>query len=91
MIQELFHNTLKHANASQIDLTLKISDKFLYLNYFDNGIGLKQSTPSKPGIGMANLKSRTDFLGGKLEINHEAKQGFEITFSFKLKKIHGRK
>ena len=72
MVQELSSNTLQHARASQIQISLSISDSYFSLEYQDNGIGLKETTnQGKSGLGLKNIESRCQMLGATAEYVHD--------------------
>jgi two-component system NarL family sensor kinase len=66
--QELLNNSLKHAKAKNIRITLSEFDEFISLFYFDDGIGFNMSTV-KLGSGITNIKERVDICNGKITIN----------------------
>jgi signal transduction histidine kinase len=75
MISELLHNTLKHAEATQVYIELKETSEWVMCHYQDNGKGI--STDQKPnGLGLQSLKARTTSLDGKLEWGTGAAGGF---------------
>ncbi|MFD2724757.1 ATP-binding protein [Hyunsoonleella rubra] len=76
--QELVNNTLKHAKAKNIRITLSEFDDFISLFYFDDGKGfnLKKVTL---GSGIINIKERVEICNGKIKINSKVKSTtFEI-------------
>ncbi|WP_461633365.1 sensor histidine kinase [Labilibaculum euxinus] len=75
IIGELFSNTIKHASASKIDLSLLSYHQKLELMYSDNGIGF--STEPKPvkGMGLSNIHTRVKSLDGTIEINSRKNEG----------------
>ena len=76
IVQELVNNSLKHAEASQIDLTLSQTDTNLYLTVQDNGKGFDlQEVMANPssGIGIRNIESRLSVIGGK--VHFDVKKG----------------
>jgi signal transduction histidine kinase len=66
--QELINNSLKHAKAKNIRITLSEFDEFISLFYFDDGFGFNISTV-KLGSGITNIKERVDICNGKITIN----------------------
>ena len=66
--QELINNSLKHAKAKNIRITLSEFDEFISLFYFDDGFGFNISTV-KLGSGITNIKERVDICHGKITIN----------------------
>ncbi len=58
ILQELISNILKHANASVVTVTLRISKKYLILLVKDNGRGFSPEQKTS-GIGIQNIQLRT--------------------------------
>lgn len=81
IVQELINNSIKHGKASKIRVTL--NSRPLFLEYTDNGIGIK-NTPKKgqAGLGLKNIESRTEILGGKSAF--ESGENGGIIFKFTL-------
>lgn len=68
VIQEITHNTLKHARAKRFRIELKIAENKLILATADDGIGYTEEVKNKKetGLGLLNLQSRTEVMGGEL-------------------------
>lgn len=81
---ELINNSIKHANATEVKLQLKMENNNLSLQYSDNGIGMK-TTGKKEGSGLKNLTERIRFLQGTLVITTAPNQGFSIKVSVPVK------
>lgn len=84
IIQELFTNTLKHAEAKNIEFLLNIHDQILQLIFEDDGIGFKIEKVKK-GIGLQNIESRLKQLDANLIIDSSLKRGTVITIEIPLK------
>lgn len=69
--QELINNSLKHASATNIRITLSEFDEFISLFYFDDGVGFDIDT-IKLGLGISNIKERVAICNGKVAINTTA-------------------
>ncbi len=65
-LTELMTNTVKHANASEIVLNIKDMEKFLVINYSDNGMGFDQNQVKTEGMGLNNIRNRVETFGGKI-------------------------
>ena len=74
ILQESFSNTLKHANASTIDLTIVRKAAMLEIAFQDNGIGYNQSNRLN-GQGILGIKERVALLKGTLTITSDAETG----------------
>lgn len=66
VIQECVNNVLKHAKASQLDISLIKDDAGISATIEDNGIGFITAT-IQAGIGLQNIKTRIEYLKGTVE------------------------
>ena len=71
VIREAVQNSLKHAQATAINITTEVADQQLIVRIFDNGVGfaLEQVTQ---GHGLANMQSRIKDNGGSMTIASDA-------------------
>lgn len=72
IVQELVNNSIKHANAKEIDVQLSCQDNHMQLTVEDNGKGFNKNEVVT-GIGLQNIKSRIDYLGAKLDLRSDNK------------------
>lgn len=81
--QELINNAIKYSGASEILVQIVQDEKRIHLTVQDNGKGFEISKlQSSTGAGLANIRSRAESLGGKLEIYSEPGKGTEISTEF---------
>lgn len=66
--QELVNNSLKHAAASRITISLTEFDEKVSLYYSDNGKGFDQKSVDK-GLGLRNISERIEVYKGYLNIS----------------------
>ena len=87
IVQELIHNSLKHAKATQIKLQLYEFNQQLNISVEDNGVGfdVEALDISEKTTGLSNLKNRIKLTGGILNIESNPKKGSFIHFSYPLK------
>jgi signal transduction histidine kinase len=79
--QEAFHNTVKHARASKIELRLHQTSEKVMLEVCDNGRGF-DATASFPGhLGLHSMRERVKGFGGELQIESVPGQGTRIRAS----------
>ena len=65
--QELINNSLKHAEADKLALTMKIEGEDFMFSYADNGKGMRvEQVKENSGLGLKNIESRINLLNGKL-------------------------
>jgi two-component system, NarL family, sensor kinase len=82
IVQEVIHNTIKHAEATILDIKLAVVDNKIQLSTADNGKGFDYSTRSKSAIGMGlkNLTNRTEMMKGKMFIDTAKNAGTKFIF-----------
>jgi two-component system, NarL family, sensor kinase len=82
VVQEIIHNTIKHAKASTLTINISKKNKTILLQTCDNGIGFNYTEKSlmAKGLGLLNLQSRAELLGGQLIVVTQPGSGtmFEI-------------
>ena len=87
VITELINNTIKHAKAKHIQITLSKEDKLLKLIYIDDGKGfdLDEINAEHSGMGLHNIFSRIRSLNGSHSIQSNLESGgMMATISVKL-------
>lgn len=80
-VQEILTNTLKHANAKKLDLSLHKLGNLLILKSQDDGIGVSLS---KLGNGLQGMKERVTAVQGDLVIESRVGHGFGLTITIPL-------
>lgn len=86
IIQEIIQNTAKHAQATKLVIQLIEEKGKLVLLCEDNGTGFnyQQIVREKTGIGLRNLKSRTEIMGGKMTVYSVSGKGSQFRFEVPL-------
>lgn len=83
VICELINNTIKHAKAKKIDLSLTKEGDYLTIVYKDDGKGFDVSKvidqPTGTGMGFSNIYSRINSLKGEITVESEQKTGTSVT------------
>lgn len=70
IVQEILNNSLKHSNASRVDISLRRRNNNVLLSIGDNGIGMDTSQLEKSsGIGWLSINARVSLLNGSISIN----------------------
>ncbi|MEM7572102.1 MAG: ATP-binding protein [Bacteroidota bacterium] len=88
IVQELFNNCIKHAQAQTIDLSLLLQSNPHQLMYRDDGKGMDlglfsvPSTEAEGGIGLKNIRSRAQFLQAEMKLKSQPGQGLYLQLSF---------
>lgn len=82
IVQECINNTIKHANASALKVSVLEQDNGGYiLKYKDNGIGMKDFLSAGEGIGIMTIKERGNKLNGKTTF-FSSSIGFRLILKF---------
>jgi nitrate/nitrite-specific signal transduction histidine kinase len=76
MINECLSNVVRHANATQIDVTVKDIGSHVEVTITDNGDGFeaKKLTENR-GLGLRNLERRARMYGGTVQIHSQLQNG----------------
>ncbi len=90
--EELFHismealnNILKHAGASEVQLSLSIEKDTLLLRVADNGRGFEpELVKNQGGIGISSMIERAEKIGGSLSIQSEPNKGTAVIVNVPL-------
>ncbi|MFT3794782.1 sensor histidine kinase [Flavobacterium sp.] len=80
MIKEALNNSVKHASAKQIGLSIAANEKELQIVIADDGIGIQSENTF--GNGFRNIKKRIESLNGN--VNFDSGNGLKITVKVPL-------
>ncbi len=84
IVQELFNNSIKHSEASEIQLKVLTIDDRLTLQYSDNGKGFDLASKRKAkGLGMSGLENRVAILNGNLNFETFPGSGIKVSVTIK--------
>lgn len=86
IIQETLNNTLKHAEANTVFLTIKKETNSIKINIKDDGKGFEYSKKiaSSKSLGMKSLLERTKIINAKLNIDSQLNNGTKTTLQLAL-------
>jgi len=76
--KEAITNAVKHARATEVGVTLHMTDAVLMLEIRDDGRGLPAGNLDPTGNGLRNLRERMTTAGGTLEIESAAGAGTRV-------------
>jgi len=79
IIQELINNTMKHAGAKTAIVQVTHTDKQIAITVEDDGRGFDTTLLTRStGLGWGNIRSRVDFLKGKLDLKSDQEHGTSV-------------
>lgn len=68
IVQEAINNIIKHSEANTILVNLDFTNECLKIEVSDNGKGFNTDADNSEGLGLRNMKSRAELIGGSFEI-----------------------
>lgn len=83
IIQELFNNISKYAEAESITVHLRQSKSGLCILLRDDGVGFSMDQHKK-GLGLKNIESRVQYLKGQYKMKSKIGVGTSTLFIFNL-------
>lgn len=84
IIQESITNSIRHGQASEIEITIKQDNRRLQLYIVDNGIGC---ITIKKGYGMQGIRERMEGLKGSAEFSSSYGKGFTTKASIPYEEV----
>ena len=80
-------NVVRHADASEVRVTLRLKDGKIMLEIKDNGKGItKKHFLDSRSFGIMGIRERVNFFGGNVKITGIKDKGTTIMVSIPLKK-----
>jgi signal transduction histidine kinase len=76
--QEFLQNSIKHSKCKNITVSLEISSNLLKLCLQDDGRGFDTEKPNQNGIGLNNIKKRTEIIGALYKLQ-SSRSGTKLT------------
>lgn len=79
-IKEALNNTVKHAGASFVFISMELTGKSVEIRLGDDGRGL--ALHREGGNGLLNMRARMAEIGGSFAVGSRSGGGTEVVFSF---------
>jgi signal transduction histidine kinase len=83
--QEALNNILRHAHAKSVSVNLKQTRQNVILEIIDDGNGFNIKKTDNSGMGLRNMKERTQQINGKIKIVSAVGKGTKITVTVSRK------
>ncbi|MEP7134167.1 MAG: histidine kinase N-terminal 7TM domain-containing protein [Chloroflexota bacterium] len=84
MIVEALNNSLKHAQARSVKVSIHCTEKQLEVEVKDDGAGFDTSRVRSGGFGMRTMRERAEILGGELSVQSSPGYGTSVNFSTEI-------
>lgn len=82
LVKEAIHNIIKHADASQVQLSVNFTENRLFIHIADNGKGMAVADGNGYGNGIKNMRQRVKNLNGIFTLKNQ--NGLTLTFEIPL-------
>ncbi len=76
IIQEIINNTIKHAEASFLNIQLEVFESYYYITTEDNGKGFNNEKSKTIGLGIQSIQNRITNMNGVCEYSSKVSEGF---------------
>ena len=84
--QEAITNAINHGHVSEVNVGLSRLNGHLILSVSDDGIGLPESMPEEPGLGLRIMASRAGMIGGVFSVKNRNEGGTIVICQLQLPK-----
>lgn len=91
VVREILTNVVKHAQATQVDISIKEEGPFLQIQVTDDGVGfdttqMDTKSSKSSGYGLFSIRERLSSLGGLFKITSSPGQGTQVVITVPLEK-----
>jgi signal transduction histidine kinase len=89
ILQEQLQNIIKHADASMIEVSIRLQGNMLHMRIYDNGKGFDSKLlKGSGGIGLQNIRNRVETFFGSFSINSVIGHGCELLIKVPVEKLN---
>lgn len=85
ILQEFFTNTIKHAQAKNLEVKFKYEKDHLLITATENGKGFDIQKIQKNGIGISNIQKRGKLIDAEINLYSEVGKGSTLSILYKTK------
>ena len=76
ILQESLNNIVRHAQATRVQVVLRVERDWIWMSVGDNGVGLPVKGRHKAGsFGLVGIEERVNILGGTFDIHSQSGAG----------------
>ncbi len=68
IVTEALSNALRHSSAANVEVSVTAKEKDVQIRVTDDGVGFDVTSPG-PGMGLANIRTRAQRVGGSVSID----------------------
>jgi signal transduction histidine kinase len=86
IIQEAIHNSIKHSDAKTVQIMIHLNNG-IQIIVSDDGSGLTVDRKTIDGVGIMNMKHRTEVLGGTIQWSSNISNGTDVEINIPTLKM----
>ena len=86
ILQEFSSNTLKYAEAENLDITLNYLEGKLKIEVNDDGNGFDTDSAEK-GSGLINMEKRADLINASFNLESKTDKGTKLTIVYPYRTV----
>ncbi|MCG8519953.1 MAG: histidine kinase [Pseudomonadales bacterium] len=88
VVREALANAVKHARATEVEVTIAFDTPTVKVRVSDNGVGLPDGDQPPQHYGLIIMQDRARTLGGRLAVDNRPEGGVDVTLAFIPKSRH---
>jgi signal transduction histidine kinase len=77
-VKEALHNVVKHANATEVRLNVRVTEQALEICVEDNGNGFAREPDDAVADGLRNMRQRMSDIGGECRVESQSGRGTKV-------------
>jgi len=90
IFQEALTNVARHAGATRVTVTVRVSRSSMTLIVSDDGSGIPPArAASRDSLGLIGMRERALGLGGTVDVRSAAKRGTVVTLTIPVAELRG--
>ena len=86
-VKEAINNSIKHADATEIEVGIKFDKEDMMVVVSDNGKGFEPAYLKRSGHGLRNMNHRIESIGGAFKIESLRGKGTSITITIQFTQL----
>lgn len=91
IFQEALTNIIRHSGATEVSVTIEMSEEVLWMTIADNGKGIDQNAIESNGsLGLLGMRERAALLNGKVDISRGKENGTIVRLIVPLVRHRGQ-
>lgn len=79
IVKEALNNIARHANASEVRLSIAVTGDQVAITMEDNGSGFERAPDNASCDGLRNMRLRTEEIGGQFQLDSHPGQGTRVS------------